>query len=93
MNFLYLDLLLTCLDQLEKFLKHCITSNLVLSWENSHFMVKEGIVLGRVVSEHGLKVNRAKVQIISTLPPPTSVKRRLFFSWTCQLLSKIYQGF
>nr|KAJ0198124.1 hypothetical protein LSAT_V11C700385840 [Lactuca sativa] len=64
----------TCLDQLEKVLKCCIESNLVLSWEKSHFMVKQGIVLGHVVSERGFEVYRAKVQIISTLPPPTSVK-------------------
>nr|KAJ0203370.1 hypothetical protein LSAT_V11C500264160 [Lactuca sativa] len=64
----------TCLDLLEKVLKRCIESNLVLSWEKSHFMVKEGIVLGHVVSDHGFEVDRAKVQIISTLPPPTSVK-------------------
>nr|KAJ0202196.1 hypothetical protein LSAT_V11C600327700 [Lactuca sativa] len=33
-----------------------------------------GIVLGHVVSEHGFEVDRAIVQIISTLLPPTSVK-------------------
>lgn len=64
----------TCLNQLEKVLKRCIESNLVLSWEKSHFMVKEGVVLGHVVSERGFEVDRAKVQVISTLPPPTSVK-------------------
>ena len=35
-------------------------------------MVKEGIVLGHVVSERGFEVDQAKVQVISTLPPPTS---------------------
>jgi len=64
----------TCLRQLEKVLKRCVETNLVLSWEKSHFMVKEGIVLGHVVSERGFEVDRAKIQIISTLPPPTSVK-------------------
>ena len=64
----------TCLNQLEKVLKRSVESNLVLSWEKSHFMVKEGVVLGHVVSERGFEVDRAKVQIISTLPPPTSVK-------------------
>ena len=64
----------TCLSQLEKVLKRSVESNLVLSWEKSHFMVKEGIVLGHVVSERGFEVDWAKVQVISTLPPPTSVK-------------------
>ncbi|KAI3739976.1 hypothetical protein L2E82_30390 [Cichorium intybus] len=63
-----------CLDQLERVLERCVKSNLVLSWEKSHFMVKKGIVLGHVVSERGFEVDRAKVKVISTLPPPTSVK-------------------
>ncbi|KAJ0510885.1 putative nucleotidyltransferase, Ribonuclease H [Helianthus annuus] len=64
----------TCLDQLEKVLKRCVEKNLVLSWEKRHFMVQEGIVLGHVLSSRGIEVDRAKVQVISTLPYPTSVK-------------------
>ncbi|KAF5763909.1 putative nucleotidyltransferase, Ribonuclease H [Helianthus annuus] len=63
-----------CLVELEKVLKRCTETNLVLSWEKSHFMVKEGIVLGHVISQRGIEVDRAKVQVISTLPPPTNVK-------------------
>ena len=37
-------------------------------------MVREGVVLGHVVSERGFEVDRAKVKLISTLPPPTNVK-------------------
>ncbi|GKE41098.1 DNA-directed DNA polymerase, partial [Tanacetum coccineum] len=37
-------------------------------------MVCEGIVLGYVVSKKGFEVDRAKVKIISTLPPPTNIK-------------------
>ncbi|GJR63515.1 hypothetical protein Tco_1505677 [Tanacetum coccineum] len=64
----------TCLGQLESVLKRCTETNLVLSWEKSHFIVHEGIVLGHVVFEKGFEVDRAKVQIISTLPPPTNIK-------------------
>ncbi|KAI3506429.1 hypothetical protein L1887_28787 [Cichorium endivia] len=63
-----------CLNQLEKVLERCTKWNFVLSWEKSHFMVKEGIVLGHVVSERGFEVDRAKVKVISTFPPPRSVK-------------------
>ncbi|GJV27316.1 reverse transcriptase domain-containing protein [Tanacetum coccineum] len=35
----------TCLSHLDKMLKRCEDTNLVLNWEKSHFMVKEGIVL------------------------------------------------
>ena len=64
-----------CLKNLKFFLKRCTETNLVLSWEKSHFMVKEGIVLGHVVSERGIGVYKAKVELISKLPPPKSVKQ------------------
>ena len=47
----------------------------MLSWEKSHFMVQEGIVLGHIVSKKGIEVDKAKVELISKLPPPTSVKQ------------------
>ncbi|XP_070010125.1 uncharacterized mitochondrial protein AtMg00860-like [Nicotiana sylvestris] len=37
-------------------------------------MVDEGIVLGHKISKQGIEVDRAKIEIISNLPPPTSVK-------------------
>ena len=37
-------------------------------------MVREGIVLGHCKSRRGIKVDRAKIEIIEKLPPPTSVK-------------------
>ncbi|GJX12056.1 reverse transcriptase domain-containing protein [Tanacetum coccineum] len=52
----------TCLSHLEKMLKRCEDTNLSLNWEKSHFMVKEGIVLGHKISKSGLEVDRAKVE-------------------------------
>ncbi|GJV61963.1 reverse transcriptase domain-containing protein [Tanacetum coccineum] len=49
-------------------------TNLVLNWEKCHFMVKEGIVLGHKISMNGIEVDRAKVNVIAKLPPPTTVK-------------------
>ncbi|GJR17465.1 reverse transcriptase domain-containing protein [Tanacetum coccineum] len=37
-------------------------------------MVKEGIVLGHKILKSGIEVDRAKVDVIAKLPPPTSVK-------------------
>nr|GEY10814.1 reverse transcriptase domain-containing protein [Tanacetum cinerariifolium] len=37
-------------------------------------MVKEGIVLGHKISKKGIKVDKAKVDVISKLPHPTTVK-------------------
>ncbi|GJR62295.1 reverse transcriptase domain-containing protein, partial [Tanacetum coccineum] len=58
----------TCLSHLDKMLKRCEDTNLVLNWEKSHFMVKEGIVLGHKISKSGIEVDRAKVDVIAKLP-------------------------
>ncbi|GKB69237.1 reverse transcriptase domain-containing protein, partial [Tanacetum coccineum] len=42
--------------------------------EKSHFMVKEGIVLGHKIYENGIEVDKAKVDVIAKLPYPTTVK-------------------
>ena len=52
----------------------CEETNLVLNWDKCHFMVKEGIVLGHRISERGIEVDRAKVETIEKLLPPSSVK-------------------
>nr|GEZ81748.1 reverse transcriptase domain-containing protein [Tanacetum cinerariifolium] len=49
-------------------------TKLCLNWEKSHFMVKEGIVLGHKISKHGIEVDKAKVDVITKLPHPTTVK-------------------
>ncbi|GKC98776.1 reverse transcriptase domain-containing protein [Tanacetum coccineum] len=64
----------TCLNNLDKMLKRCKDAHLVLNWEKYHFMVKEGIVLGHKVSSAGLEVDKAKIDVISKLPPPTNIK-------------------
>ncbi|GJU88542.1 reverse transcriptase domain-containing protein [Tanacetum coccineum] len=64
----------TCLSHLEKMLKRCEDTNLSLNWEKSHFMVKEGIVLGHKISKSGIEVDRAKVKVIAKLPHPTTMK-------------------
>nr|GEU48335.1 hypothetical protein [Tanacetum cinerariifolium] len=64
----------TCLSHLEKMLKRCKDTNLCLNWEKSHFMVKEGIVLGHKISKNWIEVDKAKVYIIAKLPHPTTVK-------------------
>ncbi|GKA89305.1 reverse transcriptase domain-containing protein [Tanacetum coccineum] len=52
----------------------CEDTNLVLNWEKSHFMVKEGIVLCHKISKNGIEIDKAKVDVISKLPYPTTVK-------------------
>nr|GEY90909.1 reverse transcriptase domain-containing protein [Tanacetum cinerariifolium] len=64
----------TCLFHLERMLKWCEDTNLCLNWEKSHFMVKEGIVLGYKISKNGIEVYKAKVDVIAKLPHPTTVQ-------------------
>ncbi|XP_024171927.1 uncharacterized protein LOC112177922, partial [Rosa chinensis] len=63
-----------CLNNLEIILKRCMETNLVLNWEKCHFMVKQGIVLGHIISARGIEVDKAKVDIVRHLPSPTSVR-------------------
>nr|GEW90692.1 retrovirus-related Pol polyprotein from transposon opus [Tanacetum cinerariifolium] len=44
--------------------------------EKCHFMVEEGMVFGYKVFEAGLEVDKAKIDVISKLPPPTNIKER-----------------
>ncbi|GKA02034.1 reverse transcriptase domain-containing protein [Tanacetum coccineum] len=64
----------SCLANLDKMLKRCEDTKLALNWEKSHFMVKEGIALGHKISRKGIEVDKAKVDVISKLPHPTTVK-------------------
>nr|GEW59578.1 reverse transcriptase domain-containing protein [Tanacetum cinerariifolium] len=54
-------------------LQRCKDAHLVLNWEKCNFMVKEGIVLGHKVSSAGLEVDKAKINVILKLPPPTCI--------------------
>ncbi|XP_049364567.1 uncharacterized protein LOC125829385 [Solanum verrucosum] len=63
-----------CLAHLGWVRQRCVETNLVLNWEKCHFMIKEGIVLGHKVSQKGLGVVKAKIEVIEKLPPPISVE-------------------
>ena len=55
-----------CLAHLTKILEVCVRKRLVLSWEKSHFMVQEGVVLEHIVSGKALEVDKAKIEVIQT---------------------------
>ena len=75
MTFLCLEILLTiACKNLEQVLQMCEDTNPVLNWEKCHFMVHEGIVLGHRISQKGIEVDKAKIETIEKLPPPTTVK-------------------
>ena len=60
-----------CLENLRAVLARCEETNLVLNWEKCHFMVQEGIVLGHRISARGIEVDKAKIEAIEKLPPPS----------------------
>jgi hypothetical protein len=62
------------LANLDKVFTRCAEVYLVLNWEKCHFMVKQGIVLRHVISERGIEMDKAKVEMVEQLPPPTDVK-------------------
>ncbi|XP_057719839.1 uncharacterized protein LOC130934269 [Arachis stenosperma] len=64
----------SCLENLAKVLARCVDTNLVLNFEKCHFMVRQGIVLGHVVSDKGIFVDPAKVNVITSLSHPSSVR-------------------
>ncbi|RDX78889.1 Retrovirus-related Pol polyprotein from transposon 17.6, partial [Mucuna pruriens] len=70
----YADTFDACLGNLARVLKRCIETDLVLNFEKCHFMVAEGIVLGHLVSSRGIEVDKAKIDIITSLPNPASVR-------------------
>ena len=64
----------SCLAHMTKILEVYVRKRLVLSWEKSHFMVREGVVLRHIVSGKGLEVDKAKIEVIQNLPLPSTVK-------------------
>ncbi|RDX99866.1 Retrovirus-related Pol polyprotein from transposon 17.6, partial [Mucuna pruriens] len=74
----YVDSFEACLENLSKVLKRCVDTNLVLNFEKCHFIVTKGIVLGHLISNRGIEVDKSKIDIISSLSNPTSeLKSRL----------------
>ena len=92
-----------CLENLRSVLIRCEETNLVLNWGKWNFMVPEGIVPGHQIYARGIEVDKAKIEVIEKLPPPSSVKgirsflghagfyRRFIkdFSWSAKPLSSL----
>ncbi|CAN6462463.1 unnamed protein product [Victoria cruziana] len=82
-----------CLRKLEKVLIRCEETNLILSCEKSHFMVREGIVLGHIVSDRGIEVDKAKVETLAKLTPPFSVRKVRSFMGHAGFYRRFIQDF
>jgi len=64
----------TYLHNLNLILQRYEDTNLVLNWEKYYFMVKKGNMLGHRISEKGIEMDRAKIETIEKLSPPTNMR-------------------
>ncbi|KAF8115454.1 hypothetical protein N665_0027s0068 [Sinapis alba] len=63
----------------QRVLTRCEEKDLVLNWEKCHFMVRDDIVLGHKILEKGIEVDEAKIEVMTSLQPPDSVKGIISF--------------
>ena len=82
-----------CLENLDKVLQRCEEKHLVLNWEKCHFMVREGIVIGHLVWERGIEVDKAKIEVIKQLPPPVNIKGIRSFLDHCGFYRRFIRNF
>ena len=82
-----------CLEHLTQILDVCIKKRLVLSWEKSHFMVREGIVLGHLVSSKGLEVDKTKVEVIQGIALPKLIRELRSFLGHVSFYRRFIQDF
>lgn len=56
-----------CLANLTNVLRRFEEYNLVLNWEECHFIIKEGIVLDHRISKKRIEVNKENIKVIEKL--------------------------
>ena len=81
MVFQSLERILMIVWLVPRILEVCVKKQLVLSWEKSHFVVQEGVVLGHIILSKGKDVDKAKIEIIQNLPLPTTLQNLHGFLW------------
>lgn len=71
-------------------------SSMLQNWEKFQFMVQKCIILGHQVSNKGIEVNSAKIEVISKLPLTNFIKGCVVFwvilDFTTDLLYKKYKN-
>ena len=83
----------TYLLNLEAILTRCEEKCFVLNWEKCHFMVSNEIVLENIISEREIEVNQSKIDLISKLPTPKTVKDIRSFLRHAGLYKRFIQNF
>ena len=62
------------LENLKIFLTHCEQTQLSLSIEKCHMMMREGVVLGHFIFVDGIQVDPSKIKVIKNIPTPATQK-------------------
>ncbi|RDX84238.1 Retrovirus-related Pol polyprotein from transposon 17.6, partial [Mucuna pruriens] len=82
-----------CMENLSKVLTRYIDKNLVLNFKKCHFMVTEGIVLGHFISSRGIEVDKSKIDIITSLPNPASIREVFSFLGHARFYRRFIKSF
>ena len=56
-----------------------MTLTLCLIGKKCHFIVNQCIVLGHVISEREIEIDKSKIDLIRSLPPPATIRNVHFF--------------
>lgn len=64
----------SCLSNFCRLLQRCVQKTFGAQLEKCHFIVSDEIVLGHKILEHGIEIDKAKIEMMIGLQPPNSVK-------------------
>jgi hypothetical protein len=80
-------------DHLRNFFMKCIKFGLSLNLKKSLFSMKEGTLLGNIMSSEGVRIDSSRVEAIQTLPLPRSKKEVQSFLGKLNFLRSFVSNF
>ena len=70
-------------DHLRKVFDKCRLYKICLNPEKCTFMVRQGKILGHIISQNGISTDLDKIKVIVELPPPRNAKEVQSFMGYC----------